>query len=55
MVTAFLSDEKPDGKDTLITTMISVDAGMPKGLFQTTLTFGDGARAAEHVCYGWIE
>ena len=55
MVTAFLSDETPDGKDTLITTMISVDADMPKGLFQTKLTFGDGARSAEHVCYGWVE
>ena len=55
LVKAFLSGEKPDGKDVLLTTMISVDPNMPKGLFQTTLTFGDGALTCEHLCYGWIE
>jgi len=55
MVTAFLSNAKPDGKDVLITTMISVDPATPKGLFQTTLSFGDGAQTAEHICYGWVE
>ena len=55
MVKAFLSDQKPDGRDVLITTMITVDSNMPKGLFMTTLTFGDGALTAEHLCYGWIE
>jgi hypothetical protein len=55
LVTAFLSEEKPDGKDILITAMISVDPETPKGLFQTTLIFGDGTESAGHLCYGWVE
>ncbi len=55
LITAFISEEKPDGNDILITTMISVAPDTPKGLFTTTLSFGDGAQSAEHLCYGWVE
>lgn len=48
-------DQKSEGKELLVTSLVEISPDMPAGLFQVPIIYSDGVNTDEHLVYGWIE
>ena len=48
-------DQKSEGKELLVTSLVEISPDMPDGLFQVPIIFSDGVNTDEHLVYGWIQ